>query len=275
MNNYLCNLEPGQKTLCENLSGLPPKELLKQKTISQSQHWKWVHDENTWRILAFRFAYFLVKRIGRWMPDPLDHQGFDSDSKKNIDTMSRLLLAELDLVTEGWKLIESSALKQRNYFPFSHPYQLFEDVCRFRAKNDASDLLSTEAISEFHLTTFQKGLREESRLFRNGLDTETRKQKLASYRNSKDWVYFAIYAIWNYRHSGGDEYEDLVKAWDKFLKAHKRFVAMYCNKNFFSGKDVSLIAYTYTGDGRIMSYHNRRMLEAKVMNGCVVFPLDK
>ena len=273
LNNYLCNLDPVQKTLCENLSALPPKELLKGKAINQFQQWKYVYDKSQWQILALRLAYFLLKRIGRRMTDPLDCQEFDSDHKKYVDIISRMFLAELDLVIEGWELIESSALKQKNYFLFDHPYQLFEDVCRFRAKDDLSALLSDDAISEFYLSTFQKGLREESRLFRNRLDTETRKQKLDSYKNSNDWVYFAIYAIWNYRHSNKEEHEDLAKAWGEFLKAHKKYVAMYCNENFFS-KNVSIDAFTYTGHGEIMIYHNRKMVKAKIINGFVVFPLS-
>ncbi len=272
LEDYSSYLDQNYRNFCDGLRKLPPKNLLQNKSLSEVQYLKWTNDEISWQWIAFRLAYFLIKRTAQaTMPDPLDCQTLDEVSRKYIDTVSRLFLAELDLIVEGWKIIKSTALEVRGYFPFDYPSELFGDVCRFRAEDDTSAIFTNETISEVYISKICQGLREESRLFRNGFDTKKTSQKLASYKVSGDWVYFAIYSIWDYRERCDHKYLDLTDAWKRFLKSHKKYVAMYCNKDFFKDVNVSINTYIYTRDGRILTNFNRRMLEAKSINGSVVF----
>jgi hypothetical protein len=255
------------QALCNKISKLPQDELLKCKSLTPAQSWQSQNIKNDWEWFALRLTYLLLKRLGRRMPDPLNRPDIEDANKQRIDVISRLFLAEFDLIIEGWEIIESTALKEKGYFPFNHPTELFGDVCRYRSASDIEDLFTEKTICEVTLKQIRQNLREDSNFLRDRLNQEKQRRKLAAYKDSEDWALLTIYAIWNFRHN-----HQLVDHWKHFLKAHKNYVAMLCNKNFFTDKDVNISAYIYTGDGRILLRHGRELREGKFVNDSLVFP---
>ena len=266
-NEYVDRLRGNHKEVCKKLFTLPPFEVIKGRKMTIPQCVEWRDSQIFWRCFALRFTYFLVKRQGFDLPDPLEHSNFTDVGRKQIDATSRLFLAEFDLLTEGWGLIKSAARSEGRNFAFEHPTEAFWDICRYRAEMDGQWLFPEEVI-ENKLREFRHSFREESSFFRDRLDSYRTKERLNRYRLSEDWSQFAIYGIWDYR----DSTEDLKEAWRGFLKAHKKYISMYCNpKKFFEDKYVSINPRMFTPEGRICIKNNGRWIEAKILNGQIVF----
>jgi hypothetical protein len=257
--NYLINLTSEETIMCQKLLELPPSRTYILRQLTPGQLLIITKIKDFWHHSALKIAYLLAKRIGKYVPDPVENSNLDEVYKKIVNTYSDLFLAEFDLIIESWEILLKAASEINRPFPFGHPYQLFAEICGQRSSGEVLELFTEEITQETNLTNVQKELRDESNFFRDRYVDNKNQERLEFYKNSTDWFDFVLFVFWNNKNSD----ENSKKTWKNFLDCHKRYVAIFCNKKFFEEDNFNLYLFIYSREGRLFKRENRKLKEIK------------
>jgi hypothetical protein len=229
-------------------------------TLTSDQEFKWNQSKNEWYFLGEYLDYCQLKQAGYLPKDPL--AGLPPSYAESLKIEGNFLLAQLELIINGWDLIKEAAANQGREFNFNCPRLLFTELCRQEAMDELKFTLSNGYNLGDGTEETRKYFRDLSKFYRDRMSEDEYAFWLHTHQSCEYWSRFIIFAVWEQRHS------KLKKVWKNYLYAHKQRVKMICDKNFYDQWGVKAITLKWSNGKAFDSKNGSRIKLLSIKGNC-------
>lgn len=245
LSNFEEALPPEHLQMLKALSGLPEHPILwtkDQQTFieDQKRFWKWV---------AGIIDYLQREQLGFVCINPLDNPSLHPTQRLRLEVNASYRFSQLNLIIVGWDLIKKEANRNHKSFSFNNPRELFTELCRQQATIEITDSITdsiTDGNTNESIGKVRENYRYRSSFYRDRLKAKETEQALEICRKSEYWENFVVYAIWEKKFSGLSRGNlEMRDCWKKYLAAHKKLSAFWCDNKTKNTYRLILPKWTY------------------------------